>query len=118
MAQIGDKVKWKGAQRSSYVPATLQAYLDRNGLTLETAVFTVVDVFSGTRETMVDFGELDTRGGYYAERFEVVPPAVEVGVDVTPTLTYTQEQVDALVGSAVKAALADAAARVTALIAG
>lgn len=68
---VGDKVKLKAAQESSYRPQSLLDYLDRNALAEEDAVFTITSIFDDHQGTKVDFAELDTRGGYYLRRFEL-----------------------------------------------
>jgi hypothetical protein len=94
----GDKVKLKAEQHSAYRPQTLLDYFADKGLAETDAVFTVTDVFEGPKETMVDFAELDTRGGYFLRRFE---PTAEgnLGPDI---LGYSQATVDALVAQVLK----------------
>lgn len=74
---VGDKVKLKAVQESAYRPQSLLDYLTDKGLDESTAVFTVSDIFPGPRDTMVDFCELYTRGGYYLRRFELVPDVTD-----------------------------------------
>lgn len=66
---VGDKVKLKVPQERT-LPSSLRDYLDANGLTAETAVFTVSAIGD-----CVEFSEYDTHGGYYPTRFELVAPA-------------------------------------------
>lgn len=68
---IGDRVKLKAVQESEYLPQSLRDYLDTHDLSREDAVFTVSRIFDGTRDTMVEFVEFDTIGGYYLRRFEL-----------------------------------------------
>jgi hypothetical protein len=100
----GDKVKLKDVQESAYRPQSLLNYLADNGLSEDTAVFTVSDIFDGPKDTMVDFAELDTRGGYYLRRFELAP------TDGPDVVAYSQAAVDRLVAQARADARAEALA--------